>query len=142
MARAFYGVLCFLLLSVVLLKNAEGRNLTRCGLTNELMNLGFDRTLLGNWVCLVESESGKKTDKMKKKANGSYALGLFQINSKEWCTFDKKGGKCDMKCEDLTNDDISDDSRCAQKAFQEMGFRGWEGWMRSCYGRKLPIPNC
>ncbi|KAJ8942196.1 hypothetical protein NQ314_010136 [Rhamnusium bicolor] len=55
---------------------------TRCGLTRELVNKGFSRTLVGNWVCLIESESGKDTAKIVNKANGSKGLGLFQVTIK------------------------------------------------------------
>ncbi|XP_019881740.1 lysozyme [Aethina tumida] len=134
--------LCAVLLVLAVFGVSQSKVYTRCGLAQELIQLGFDRTLLGNWVCLIESESGKDTSKKVDKANGSKGLGLFQISSKEWCQFGKTGGKCNMKCEDLLNEDIRDDSKCAQKAFNELGFRGWAGWMRSCYGRKLPIPNC
>ncbi|XP_018579992.1 lysozyme-like [Anoplophora glabripennis] len=133
-----------LLLAVLLtaVEKARAKVYTRCGLTAELVNRGFSRTLVGNWVCLVESESGKDTAKLINKANGSKGLGLFQINSKDWCKFGAKGGKCNMKCEDLINEDISDDSVCARKVEKELGFRAWEGWMRSCYGRTLPLPIC
>ncbi|KYB26736.1 lysozyme [Tribolium castaneum] len=115
---------------------------TRCGLTQELLKQGFPRSFVGNWVCLIESESAKDTSKVTNRANGSKGLGLFQISSKEWCTYNTPGGKCNMKCEDLVNEDIADDSSCAKKMHGELGFRGWEGWKRSCYRRKLPIPNC
>ncbi|CAH0550793.1 unnamed protein product [Brassicogethes aeneus] len=136
MAKVIYGIFFLLFL---LFKNTESRNYTRCGLAKELTSLGFHRTFIGNWVCLVESSSGKKTDKLSRKSDGSIELGLFQINSKVWCTFKKKGGKCNMKCEDLLNEDITDDSKCVQKVHQEKGFRGWPGWKRSCYMRYLPL---
>nr|XP_023014754.1 lysozyme-like [Leptinotarsa decemlineata] len=86
-------------------------------------------------VCLIESESGRDTSKEIVKANGGKALGLFQINSKDWCKYGSPGGKCNMKCEALTDDNIRDDSVCAQKIQAELGFRGWDGWKRSCYRR-------
>ncbi|CAH1994919.1 unnamed protein product [Acanthoscelides obtectus] len=131
--------LCFAVLCAAL---AEGKVYTKCGLTQELLKKGFSRSLVGNWVCLIESESGKDTSKQVTKANGSKSLGLFQINSKEWCQFGTPGGKCRMKCEDLVNEDITDDSACARKVERDLGFRNWEGWVRSCYLRTLPLPNC
>ncbi|XP_060526139.1 lysozyme-like isoform X2 [Cylas formicarius] len=120
----------------------ESKVFTKCGLTKELLQNKFDRTLVGNWVCLIESESAKNTSKVIVKANGSKSLGLFQINSKDWCKFGSKGGKCNIKCEDLIDDDICLDSLCAKQIYKEMGFRFWEGWVRNCYGRNIPFPNC
>ncbi|KAG5876915.1 hypothetical protein JTB14_021358 [Gonioctena quinquepunctata] len=60
-------------------KEVQGKVYTRCGLTQELLNLGFGRSLVGNWVCLIESESARDTSKQITKANGGKALGLFQV---------------------------------------------------------------
>ncbi|KAJ8925448.1 hypothetical protein NQ315_009281 [Exocentrus adspersus] len=137
------ATLCFVvLLNKEVQETQAAKVYTRCGLTRELLNKGFSRSLVGNWVCLIESESGKDTSKVVNKANGSKGLGLFQISSKEWCKFGSAGGKCNIKCEDLINEDITDDSICARKVEKEWGFRAWEGWMRSCYRRILPLPNC
>ncbi|CAH1101237.1 unnamed protein product [Psylliodes chrysocephalus] len=130
-------VFCFVILASALV-NIDGKVYTKCGLTQELLRIGFSRSLVGNWVCLIESESGRNTAKQTQKANGGTALGLFQINSKEWCKYGSPGGKCNMKCEDLTNEDIRDDSSCAQKILSQLGFNGWDGWKRSCYGRTYP----
>ncbi|KAK9728528.1 C-type lysozyme/alpha-lactalbumin family [Popillia japonica] len=114
---------------------------TRCGLTQELSRKGFPRSFIGHWVCLIESESAKDTSKVTNRAKGKY-LGLFQIRSKEWCTYEKPGGKCNMKCEKLVDDDITDDAVCAKKVYNEEGFKGWSGWQRNCYGKQIPIPQC
>ncbi|KAG5881022.1 hypothetical protein JTB14_018044 [Gonioctena quinquepunctata] len=112
-------------ISVVLLgtvtEKAHAKVFTKCGLAQELVSCGFEKTFVGNWV-----------------SNGGKALGLFQINSKEWCQFGRPGGKCNMKCEDFLDDDIAKDSVCAKKIQSELGFRYWEGWTRSCYGRSYP----
>ncbi|KRT85411.1 hypothetical protein AMK59_1652, partial [Oryctes borbonicus] len=97
---------------------------TRCGLTQELNRLNFPRSFIGHWVCLVESESGKDTAKVTNRAKGKY-VGLFQIRSNIWCTFEKPGGKCKMMCEKFLDDDISDDARCAKKIFDDGGFKEW-----------------
>ncbi|KAL3288187.1 hypothetical protein HHI36_002637 [Cryptolaemus montrouzieri] len=115
-----------------------GKVYTRCGLVKELLNMDFSRSFIGNWVCLIESESGKNTSSIKYKANRSQGLGIFQIRSKDWCTFHRKGGICNVRCEDMLDENITDDATCAQK----FGFRAWDGWKRNCKGRKLPLPLC
>ncbi|KAK9892100.1 hypothetical protein WA026_018303 [Henosepilachna vigintioctopunctata] len=135
-------VLCFVILGVFSNQSVHAKVYTRCGLTKQLLDLNFSRTFIGNWVCLIESESGKDTSKVTIRANGRKGLGLFQIKSKDWCTFGKKGGLCNVKCEDMTNENIKDDAACAVKVRDELGFSAWNGWKRSCKGRKLPIPVC
>ncbi|KAL1497524.1 hypothetical protein ABEB36_008468 [Hypothenemus hampei] len=131
-----------IVLTLLLAYDVEPLVFTKCGLTRYLLNNGFDRSLIGNWICLVESESSKNTSRITEKADRSKSLGLFQINDKLWCKWKTPGGRCEMKCETFIDDDIQDDSMCAKKVQKEMGFRYWEGWMRSCYRRHLPIPPC
>ncbi|CAG9853934.1 unnamed protein product [Phyllotreta striolata] len=111
---------------------------TKCGLAHELLMMGFDKSYVGNWVCMIESESGRDTSKQVNKANGGRALGLFQINSKEYCTFGRPGGKCNAKCEDFLDEELTKDAACAKKIQSDLGFRYWQGWTRSCYGRSYP----
>nr|XP_023028141.1 lysozyme-like [Leptinotarsa decemlineata] len=136
------AILCYLIALGVGIAEVDAKVFTRCGLTQELLNLGFSRSLVGNWVCLIESESGRDTSKEIVKANGGKALGLFQINSKDWCKYGSPGGKCNMKCEDLINENIRDDAMCAKKVERETGFQGWQGWVRSCSRRTLALPSC
>ncbi|XP_056640295.1 lysozyme-like [Diorhabda sublineata] len=131
-----------LFLGVLLLSNlaydAQAKVFTKCGLAQELVRLGIAKTFVGNWVCLIEAESGRDTSKEVIKANGGKGLGLFQINSKDWCTFGKPGGKCNAKCEDFLDEELTKDAACAKKIESLLGFRNWEGWTRSCYNREYP----
>ncbi|KAL5286039.1 hypothetical protein ACFFRR_007617 [Megaselia abdita] len=120
----------------------ETKIFSRCQLAKELLKQQFSRQYLPNWVCLVEHESGRSTSKIN-QASTSVSYGLFQINSKQWCRKGRKGGQCDMKCEDFTNNDITDDSKCAMRIFNTTGFRAWQGWVSKCKGRNLPdISRC
>ncbi|XP_018579991.1 lysozyme [Anoplophora glabripennis] len=130
--------LCLVVYLSEVVVETQAKNFTRCGLIKELLKNGFSSFSVGNWLCLIESESGKDTSKQIYKADGNTGLGLFQIKSRVWCKFRSPGGKCNMKCEDLLNDDISDDSICAREVHNERGFSGWEGWKRSCCGRSYP----
>ncbi|XP_026462496.1 lysozyme-like [Ctenocephalides felis] len=134
----------FSFLCIVIFTVSEAKVFTRCELSKELNKLNFPRSFLSNWVCLVESESERTTSKMTGPLpNGSYSYGIFQINSKKWCARGRKGGICNKRCEDFLNDDISDDSQCARKVFNELGFQGWQGWQKKCRGKPLPdISRC
>uniref|UniRef100_A0A1B0BC26 lysozyme n=1 Tax=Glossina palpalis gambiensis TaxID=67801 RepID=A0A1B0BC26_9MUSC len=72
-----------------------------------------------------------------------FSYGLFQINSKNWCRKGRKGGICNIKCEDFLSDEISDDSRCAMQIFNRHGFQAWPGWVNKCRGRAMPdVSRC
>ncbi|XP_049815887.1 lysozyme-like [Schistocerca nitens] len=128
---------------VLVLGSGDAKKLQRCEIVSALKRHGITSDLR-NWVCLVESESGGRTDKRgPRNKNGSYDYGLFQINSKYWCGIGKVAGDCRLKCEDLLNNDLSDDVRCAKKIFQRHGFRGWYGWRNKCDGKSLPdVSRC
>ncbi|EDV35995.1 uncharacterized protein Dana_GF12750 [Drosophila ananassae] len=139
------GVALILVLNLLLLSQweTESKLLTRCQLAKELLRHDFPRSYLSNWVCLVESESGRSTSKSMQLPNQSVSYGLFQINSKNWCRKGRRGGICNIKCEEFLNDEISDDSRCAMQIFNRHGFQAWPGWMSKCRGRTLPdVSRC
>ncbi|RVE52151.1 hypothetical protein evm_003224 [Chilo suppressalis] len=61
----------------------------------------------------------------------------------EWCKEGRRGGKCDITCESLIDDDIRDDANCAQKVFDMEGFKYWSKWEARCKGHMLPdIEKC
>ncbi|XP_034478353.1 lysozyme [Drosophila innubila] len=136
-------VLILVLLLSLSPSETQSKLLTRCQLAKELLRHDFPRSYLSNWVCLVESESGRSTSKSMQLPNQSVSYGLFQINSKNWCRKGRRGGICNIKCEEFLNDEISDDSRCAMQIFNRHGFQAWPGWMSKCRGRTLPdVSRC
>ncbi|XP_049881428.1 uncharacterized protein LOC126377626 [Pectinophora gossypiella] len=110
---------------------------TRCQLTRELLKNNFPRTFLSNWVCLIEQESERNTSAFVSKSTRRKYYGLFQIGS-EWCKEGRKGGKCDISCEALLDEDIKDDASCAMKVFELEGFKYWSRWEARCKGKSLP----
>ncbi|XP_044571297.1 lysozyme c-1 isoform X2 [Drosophila ananassae] len=115
------------------LEQVESKKYQRCELTRVLVeNYNFDKTFLSNWICLVEHESELNTSKITPKENNSKNYGLFQINSKNYCSEGRKGGQCNKKCEDFSNDDIGDDIVCAKMIQEREGFKYWKGWDRFC----------
>ncbi|XP_014244232.1 lysozyme-like [Cimex lectularius] len=122
---------------------SDARVFTRCELAEELLNQGFKKSDLADWVCLVEHESSRNTTKKGgPNKNGSYDYGLFQINDKYWCSHDKKGKDCKAKCDDLRKDDITEASKCAQKIFKIHGFKAWYGWKNGCTKSKPDLTPC
>ncbi|XP_028030701.1 lysozyme-like [Bombyx mandarina] len=137
--RAFLFTLIVLSLY---LANTQCKVYTRCKLTRDLLKNNFPRTFISNWVCLIEQGSDRNTSALVVKSPRRKFYGLFQIGS-EWCKEGRKGGKCDIPCEALLDEDIKDDGVCAIKIFEQEGFKYWPKWEVRCKGQTLPdIEKC
>ncbi|XP_061384728.1 lysozyme-like [Danaus plexippus] len=134
---------CVVTVILLLSTFVNSKVFTRCQLTRELLKNHFhQKTFLSNWVCLIEQESDRNTSAHIVKTPRKQYYGLFQIGS-EWCKEGKKGGKCDIACESLLDDDIRDDCACAYKIFENEGFKYWTKWETRCKGERLPdIEKC
>nr|AKJ54524.1 lysozyme-like protein 2 [Spodoptera exigua] len=127
-----FALLILLVTSLVLCDYCESKQFTRCGLAKTLSQIkGMKKTFLGTWVCLIEKVSKRETTALTVKSNGKKAYGLYQIPS-EWCKEGKRGGRCNIKCEALLDDDIRDDTACALKIMEEHGFQYWSLWTTRC----------
>ena len=55
----------------------------------------------------------------------------FKFSEKWWCEWGNPGKACHIKCEDLLDDDLTDDIKCIQTIFDEHtrlsgnGFNAW-----------------
>ncbi|XP_049881416.1 lysozyme [Pectinophora gossypiella] len=134
--------LALLIVAVALVQSSavhgHARTFTRCQLSRELLRYNFPRSLIAHWVCLIEHASGRTTDKVTNHNNAYTSYGLFQINNKEWCKKGRKGGHCSMKCEDLLNEDLADDVRCAKRIYDRVGFKAWPSSYAYCKEKSLP----
>ncbi|KAG6449379.1 hypothetical protein O3G_MSEX006037 [Manduca sexta] len=128
----FVGVLA-------LVYKSEAKRFTRCELVRELKRQGFPKDQIRDWVCLIENESRRFTNRVSRmNSNGSRDYGLFQINDKYWCNNGPTPGKdCNVRCNDLLTEDITVAATCAKKIYNRHKFRAWYGWLNHCQ-RKLP----
>ncbi|NP_001093293.1 lysozyme-like protein 1 precursor [Bombyx mori] len=134
-----------LFLAVTLVHSSEGhaKVFTRCQLSRELLRYNFPRALIPTWVCLIEHMISRTTEKITNHNNSYSSYGLFQINNKDWCKKGRKGGNCNMKCEDLLNEDLADDVRCAKRVYDRIGFKAWPSSYSYCKQKNLPdISRC
>ncbi|GLV44977.1 uncharacterized protein CBL_14451 [Carabus blaptoides fortunei] len=124
---------------ILVIQNSDCKVFTRCALAKALLSNGFPRNDLENWVCLVESESNRNTAAIGRlNTNGSRDYGLFQINSRYWCGIGHRAGGCNIDCNQLLNDNIYDDSKCAKHIFTIHSWQGWYGWIKKCKNQSLP----
>lgn len=96
-----------------------------------------DRSIMGDWVCLISNESGFKSDAIGSvNSNGSRDYGLFQINNYYWCTEPgfEEYNDCNMSCDAFKDDEIDMDCECANLVYARHGFDAWYGWLYHCEG--------
>nr|ABI94387.1 lysozyme 2 [Triatoma infestans] len=128
-----------LLCLVALLGVSEARVFTRCELARELLWQGIPRGDLPNWICLIETVSGRDTAAITgSDFDGVYYYGLFQISDRYWCMHGEPGHGCSVKCEDLLSDDITASVKCALLIKNQQGWNSWYLWRNQCKGQKLP----
>lgn len=134
----------FILMVATVHSLVEGKIFTKCELVKELERSKISRSLISNWVCLIESESKMDTRLVTgPKTAASYSYGILQINSAKWCTRGRKGGICNKRCEDFLHDNIQEDIECAKIIVNQEGFKAWDGWTKKCKNKMLPdIGNC
>ncbi|XP_071051658.1 uncharacterized protein [Onthophagus taurus] len=104
-----------------------GKIYDHCELANELLNkYNFPQDQIATWVCIAYKESSYNT---AAKSQDGHDFGLFQIDNTYWCS--PPGTGCGVSCDQLLNDDISDDVKCVKTIYdvtqQETG-NGFSAW--------------
>jgi len=126
--------ICMAIALICTVGSAQGKIYTLC----ELKTLFENNNMPGSvedWVCLVDKESGGNTAAAAAKANsnGSRDYGLFQINSKYWCSGEATiSNECSTACSNFADENVADDIACAKKIYQRHGFNAWCGWRDGC----------
>ncbi|XP_061719800.1 mucin-2-like [Cydia pomonella] len=122
---------------------AGARIYERCELARDLRGLGVRADHVATWVCIAFHESRFDTA-ARNPHSGDH--GLLQISQLYWCG----GGKaCGLSCEDLRDDDISDDVACALHVYEEHtrlqddGFLAWVVYPQHCkHNTKKYLADC
>ncbi|XP_017893366.1 lysozyme c-1-like [Ceratina calcarata] len=139
MLRKIGQCLILALLIVLIADQVQGKILAKCDAVKELDKAKVPRSMISNWICLMQSESKMNTSLITgPKTASSYSYGIFQINSLKYCSRGHSGGLCNKRCEDFANDDIQDDIQCAVKIMNVDGLKAWSGWMKDCKNKPLP----
>uniref|UniRef100_U5EWF7 lysozyme n=1 Tax=Corethrella appendiculata TaxID=1370023 RepID=U5EWF7_9DIPT len=130
--------LSILFVSLTVCSLASAKIFEDCELAKKLYKDGTPKVQINDWMCLIKAESGKRTDIIgPQNSNKSYDYGIFQINDRYWCTVGKPGKDCNIDCNKLLDDDITDDIKCAKKIYNRHKFSAWYGWINKCKGKPL-----
>lgn len=134
---------CCLLLTVLAFQDVLSKVFQRCELVHELSKkkhriLEHD---VGTWVCIARHESQFNTSAIGHlNADLSGDHGLFQISDQYWCSPPGVGMACGLNCDQLEDDDITDDVICARRIYRAHkrrtgdGFTAWAVYGRHCRG--------
>ncbi|XP_012155684.1 lysozyme 1 [Ceratitis capitata] len=138
-------VCAFFLLALALATPAFGKTFTRCTLAQELLSLGVPKDQLAIWTCIAEHESSYRTGVVgPTNKNGSNDYGIFQINNYYWCQPSSgrfSYNECNLSCDALLTDDISNSVTCARKIQKQQGWTAWSTW-KYCNGTLPSIDSC
>ncbi|XP_034937417.1 lysozyme-like [Chelonus insularis] len=117
-------------------REIQAVTLTEDQLREQLRLQGFPENQINTWICLIMAESSGRTDAVDPlNTDGSRDYGLFQINSRYWCSDSgQPGNGCNVRCEDVMTDDITLASQCAKLIYKTQGFEAWTGWKNNCRG--------
>ncbi|XP_067118795.1 lysozyme 1B-like isoform X3 [Centruroides vittatus] len=113
-----------------------GRVYERCELGRELYErFKFPKQDLSRWLCIAYWESNYDTSAIYQSYDNAVGHGLFQVSDKYWCQpsngrYSTNG--CNMTCDALEDDDISDDIQCALSIYRRFGFNGWMSNKAKC----------
>ncbi|KAG5678469.1 hypothetical protein PVAND_008139 [Polypedilum vanderplanki] len=124
----------------------KGKVYERCELARELRfkhNIQMDH--IATWICIAKHESNFNTSAIGRlNWDGSEDHGLFQISDIYWCGHDGKA--CGLKCDELEDNDISNDVECIKTIHAEHtrlfgdGFQAWAVYPR-CKGQSESYIN-
>ncbi|XP_065087457.1 uncharacterized protein LOC135709164 [Ochlerotatus camptorhynchus] len=120
-----------------------GKVYDRCELANDLLHkFKFPKDQVATWVCIAYHESSFNTSaEGRLNADGSGDHGLFQISDIYWCSPPGNGWACGVSCDDMKDNDITDDVQCIRKIYDEHqrlsgdGFNAWSVYKPYCQGK-------
>uniref|UniRef100_A0A1I8MJ59 lysozyme n=1 Tax=Musca domestica TaxID=7370 RepID=A0A1I8MJ59_MUSDO len=113
----------------------------RCELARELHHVHrVPLEQIATWVCIAQRESLFNTAAVGRlNSDGSADHGLFQISDLYWCSHSYRGEKaCGLMCNELLDNDISNDVRCIKSIYEEHtrlsgdGFNAWTTYQPFC----------
>ncbi|KAM4532753.1 lysozyme C-like isoform 1-T1 [Fundulus diaphanus] len=131
------------LLLLLLVAVANAKIFQRCDWARTLKakNMdGYRGVSLADWVCLTQHESNFNTAAINRNTDGSTDYGIFQINSKWWCSDGgvSRANGCGINCSELQTDNVEKAIKCAKRVVDDpLRVRAWVAWKAHCQNRDL-----
>lgn len=93
----------------------------------ELAKLLYDNgiTDITRWMCMTQFLSNFNTS-THIPGDIKSGHGLFRIYYPFWCGIGENSGKCNIDCEKLRDEDISDDIQCVKIILEKQGIEAWK----------------
>lgn len=116
----FVSLIIIISLSILQSKSTQ---IDRYDLAIELYDHGMAN--ISTWMCIIGQASDYHYD---------IGNGLFAFNTYNWCLEDIEGNKCNMKCSEFRNRNLTDDIYCAKKIFnaRDETFAEWRNYAAIC----------
>lgn len=139
---------CYLCLSIRERKRHElqfcHQNTFRC---HQLRNLPGGFTMIDNSESKVNKPASQSVECCFEWNWNAYffqtIVPLLQLNNRRWCRDSYNGGDCNIKCQDLLNDNLKASITCAKLRQETTGFRDWPTFEKRCKPMRLPnIRDC
>lgn len=101
---------------VLTISFSSSKIFNKCELARELKEMhGVSPQDIATYVCIAEHQSRFNSEAI---GEGKY-YGIFQLSEEYWCDPFTIGKACNLKCDDLLNNDLSDDVQCVKKIIEE-----------------------
>ncbi|XP_062975044.1 lysozyme C-like [Elgaria multicarinata webbii] len=94
-------------------------------------------------MCTVEYTSNFDSGHFKRSSDGYFRYGIFGIIGRQWCYADNWHEMffdfCDVTCDALRDDDITDDINCAKTIlrFSDATMDIWEAFRNNCTNTEI-----
>ncbi|KAL9904190.1 uncharacterized protein ACN2A1_004661 [Glossina fuscipes fuscipes] len=137
-------ILCIEIVFILFsLTKTSSKTFERCEFANILRYYyELDLDEVARWVCIAQEASGLNSDLRSLDSHG-----LFQINERSWCS--PPGSGCNIECDKLRDDHITDDLACVKIIHAEHqrisgdGYTAWPVYQHSCHNQSFAyIENC
>lgn len=124
----------------LIISSSVAKKFTLCEFAKEVYMTGeVPFSQLVHHVCVADTRS--KFDSSGDLMTNSF-LGIYRFGKQWWCGVDVPGGGCNLTCDKLVDNDITDDIKCALETIKRTGTGAWELKDSNCREYSKKIGEC
>lgn len=122
----------------ILLISSEAKIFNHVEIAHTLYENGI--TDITRWLCMIKELSAFNSTYYHVNENNESGNGIFSIYHPFWCGTNEAGGKCNINCVKLRDDDLHDDIECVKFILKDSGIeKGWPNAFEKCKDNPLNI---